>query len=97
MAAIAAPGPDAHLGQTDSHGVESYYQQKLDEIDLKIRERSENLQRLRAQRNELNSKGTCIRWRVDTDMYPVLSSLQSACCEKSWCCFLSLPAVLVIL
>ena len=57
MAAIAAPGPGQSPAQTESHGVESYYQQKLDEIDLSIRERTENLQRLRAQRNELNSKG----------------------------------------
>jgi len=56
-AAIAAPGPSQVPSPTDTHGVESYYQQKLDEIDLSIRERTENLQRLRAQRNELNSKG----------------------------------------
>jgi 26S proteasome regulatory subunit T6 len=57
-AAMAAPAPAHSYSQSgDTHGVESYYQQKLDDIDLQIRERTENLQRLRAQRNELNSRG----------------------------------------
>jgi hypothetical protein len=34
-----------------------YYQTKIDELDLQVRERTQNLRRLEAQRNELNGKG----------------------------------------
>lgn len=37
-------------------GLKSYYQTKTDEIEAMIREKQENLRRLQAQRNELNSK-----------------------------------------
>eukprot|EP01138_Halocafeteria_seosinensis_P010736 gb/GECG01010964.1/.p1 GENE.gb/GECG01010964.1/~~gb/GECG01010964.1/.p1 ORF type:complete len:423 (+),score=60.31 gb/GECG01010964.1/:1-1269(+) len=39
-----------------SQGVRSYFQQKLDETSIKIRDKQQNLRRLQAQRNELNSK-----------------------------------------
>jgi 26S proteasome regulatory subunit T6 len=38
-------------------GIKSYYLQKVEEAEVLIREKTENLRRLEAQRNELNSKG----------------------------------------
>ena len=38
-------------------GIKTYYLQKIEEAEVKIREETENLRRLEAQRNELNSKG----------------------------------------
>ncbi len=40
-----------------SRGVAPYYASKIDELEALLRERSQNLRRLEAQRNELNSKG----------------------------------------
>lgn len=39
-------------------GIESYYHQKIEELQFKIKNKGENLRRLQAQRNELNSRGT---------------------------------------
>ena len=38
-------------------GLTTYYQSKIDELELVVREKTQNLRRLQAQRNELNSKG----------------------------------------
>ena len=38
-------------------GLNSYYQSKLDGLENTVREKTQNLRRLQAQRNELNSKG----------------------------------------
>jgi 26S proteasome regulatory subunit T6 len=37
-------------------GVKSYYKTKVDQLDLVVRKKEENLRRLEAQRNELNAK-----------------------------------------
>jgi 26S proteasome regulatory subunit T6 len=42
-------------------GLTSYYQSKMDGLEGKIREKQENLRRLQAQRNELNSKVRSLR------------------------------------
>ena len=39
-------------------GLRTYYENKIDELEVTLRERTENLKRLEAQRNELNGKGT---------------------------------------
>lgn len=40
-------------------GFRSYYIQKIEELQLIVNEKSQNLRRLQAQRNELNAKGKC--------------------------------------
>lgn len=42
-------------------GVHSYYQGKIDELELIVRDRTQNLERLKAQRNELNAKVRLLR------------------------------------
>lgn len=42
-------------------GVHSYYQGKIDEMELVVRDRTQNLERLKAQRNELNAKVRLLR------------------------------------
>ncbi|CAN0278109.1 unnamed protein product [Ectocarpus sp. 12 AP-2014] len=42
-------------------GVHSYYQGKIDEMELVVRDRTQNLERLKAQRNELNPKVRLLR------------------------------------
>lgn len=38
-------------------GFRSYYVQKIEELQLIVAEKAQNLRRLQAQRNELNAKG----------------------------------------
>jgi len=45
----------------DQTAIKTYYQQKIEEAEVKIREETENLRRLEAQRNELNSKVRLLR------------------------------------
>jgi hypothetical protein len=45
------------LKSNKEEGIRQYYTQKIDEAETQIRERSQNLKRLEAQRNELNSRG----------------------------------------
>lgn len=40
------------------HGLRNYYKGKIEELELQIKDRSHNLRRLEAQRNELNTQGT---------------------------------------
>lgn len=42
-------------------GIKAYYLQKIEDCEVKIREKTENLRRLEAQRNELNSKVRLLR------------------------------------
>jgi 26S proteasome regulatory subunit T6 len=44
----------------DLHG-DSYYISKIEELQITLREKAQNLERLKAQRNELNSKVRVIR------------------------------------
>jgi len=49
-------------GETQAvEGIRSYYLQKIEEAESKIKEETENLRRLEAQRNELNSKVRLLR------------------------------------
>lgn len=41
-------------------GFRQYYITKIEELQLTVAEKSQNLRRLQAQRNELNAKGTSI-------------------------------------
>ena len=38
-------------------GIRKYYMTKIDELQMVVTEKSQNLRRLEAQRNELNAKG----------------------------------------
>jgi 26S proteasome regulatory subunit T6 len=38
-------------------GLKSYYKAKIEEHELAVRDKTQNLRRLEAQRNELNTKG----------------------------------------
>ncbi len=40
-----------------SEGIRSYYVQKIEELRNTVAEKTQNLRRLEAQRNELNNKG----------------------------------------
>merc|ERR1719263_2000309 len=45
------------VGRTSAvTGIQSYYASKIDELDVVVREKTQNLRRLEAQRNELNSR-----------------------------------------
>jgi 26S proteasome regulatory subunit T6 len=49
---------DVAMASTDdSAGLTSYYEQKIEHLELTVRDETQNLRRLQAQRNELNSKG----------------------------------------
>lgn len=40
-------------------GIQNYYTSKIEEAELAIHARTQNLRRLEAQRNALNTKGEC--------------------------------------
>jgi 26S proteasome regulatory subunit T6 len=42
-------------------GIYSYYQGKIEELEVIVRDKTQNLRRLEAQRNELNSKVRLLR------------------------------------
>ncbi len=44
-----------------SSGIQAYYSSKIDELEVVVREKTHNLRRLEAQRNELNSKVRLLR------------------------------------
>lgn len=60
MATAASPLVGVSKGEEDA-GLRGYYQSKIEELEVLIRERTQNLERLKAQRNELNSKVRTIR------------------------------------
>ncbi len=43
--------------KTGHEGIRSYYTSKIDELEIVLSEKTQDLRRLEAQRNELNSKG----------------------------------------
>lgn len=45
------------VDQQRGEGFRSYYIQKIEELQLIVNEKGQNLRRLQAQRNELNAKG----------------------------------------
>lgn len=51
-AAVAAAGP--HSSQD---GLRTFFRGKVDELEMTVRLRQQNLRRLQAQRNELNQRG----------------------------------------
>ena len=55
--ALGAAGSSLAASSTSSTLLRGYYQTKIDELEANIREKQENLRRLEAQRNDLNSKG----------------------------------------
>jgi 26S proteasome regulatory subunit T6 len=44
--------------ENSREGIKSYYQQKIEELEVIIRDKEQNNRRLEAQRNDWNSKGT---------------------------------------
>lgn len=44
-----------------SSGIHAFYSSKIDELEVVVREKTENLRRLEAQRNELNAKVRLLR------------------------------------
>lgn len=53
MAAVATPTPVMKT----SDGVRTFFKTKIKELEAKLREKTQDLRRLQAQRNELNSRG----------------------------------------
>ena len=51
---VADPG----CGRDVQEGLKAYFKAKIEEAELAVRNKTQNLRRLEAQRNELNTKGT---------------------------------------
>lgn len=59
MTAAVANGSVVAAG--DNGGIRDYYSGKVEELELDLRDRTQNLRRLEAQRNELNAKVRLLR------------------------------------
>lgn len=46
------------MGLAVGEGLKSYYKTKIEELELLAKDKTHNLRRLEAQRNELNTSGT---------------------------------------
>ena len=55
------PPSAAAVMTASSGGIQTYYAAKIEELEVIVRERTQNLRRLEAQRNELNSKVRLLR------------------------------------
>ncbi len=69
--------------KTGHEGIKSYYTSKIDELEIVVSEKTQDLRRLEAQRNELNSKGTS----MGTNLTP----RARAHFQKEWCPSFSRP------
>lgn len=49
------PRPQKTMG--GKNGLRTYYQGKIDELEITIQDKTQNLRRLEAQRNQLNAAG----------------------------------------
>lgn len=66
---VSAPLKTAQKEQTETKvkkndGIKSYYKYKIETLQLIIQERTQNLRRLEAQRNELNAKVRMLREEI---------------------------------
>ena len=50
-------GSGAMVVVAAKEGIKSYYKAKIEELEINVRDKTQNLRRLEAQRNELNGKG----------------------------------------
>lgn len=48
------------LTNAGGDGLKSYYRAKIEEYEVAVRDKTQNLRRLEAQRNELNHKGASV-------------------------------------
>jgi len=53
-------------------GFRTYYITKIEELQLIVADKSQNLRRLQAQRNELNAKGIASAFMISTKLCVVL-------------------------
>ena len=49
-----------NMGRPVGEGLRSYYQAKIEELEIQARDKQHNLRRLEAQRNDLNGKGKLV-------------------------------------
>ena len=74
VAELSAPTAMGPGSSTDPEGLRQYFVQKIEELNLIVADRQQNLRRLQAQRNELNAKVRMLREELQLLVSPVLKS-----------------------
>lgn len=67
---------------------QTYYQNKIEAAELDITKKTQNLRRLEAQRNALNTRGQCWKvvawWGFTTEMYSTITARGAASSTGAW-------------
>merc|ERR1711862_856839 len=58
------------MGKVETQGINTFYHSKIEELELQVREKSKNLRRLEAQRNDWNSRVRSLREELQLLMEP---------------------------
>jgi len=79
-------GPAGEGGSAE--GLRAYYKAKIEEAELAVRNKTQNLRRLEAQRNELNAKGALAAGPRASPLalQPAHAAAQCDCCARSCSC-----------
>lgn len=86
------------MGRPGGDGLKAYYRSKIEELELNVKDKTHNLRRLEAQRNELNTQGEFAEWekRVGTMAIWMVQlhslsvyCLQCGCYARSCSCYRS--------
>ena len=92
MTSILADTRDAN--NSNALGLKPFFKGKVEALEIAVRDGTQNLRRLEAQRNELNSRGLCSSFHRQCAWYSRSFIFGVAFRRAFYCCFWSLSSSL---